>query len=919
MSARILRWTVIAFLVLLVNSFYLFSFALPTVFYMSNVLLHVVLGAVLFAVFVWGLSVSSEFRQRVRFAAIPLLIAAVLGFVLVKTGALFEYRYVLWSHVGVSLFGAALLLPTAKVPALRWTYMLGLAGCLAAMGVGAMIPDASATIRNPLIVPTAMTEEGGGTKSPFWPSSAKTNVGGYIPSNFFMDSKVCGECHQDIYKQWQSSMHHFSSMNNQFYRKTIEHMQDISGTQGSKWCAGCHDHAMFFNGRFERPAKDQVDTPEAQNGLGCVSCHSIVHVDSTMGNAGHTMMYPPLHKLAVSDNPIIHGLDRFLTFTDPEPHRRVFMKSFMREQPAEFCSTCHKVHLDEPVNHYRWLRGTNDYDNWQASGVSGQGARSFYYPAKSMDCSSCHMPLVPSKDPGNRNGMVHNHRFAAANTAVPTANRDEAQLKAVEGFLQSGFISIDIFAASPEQSSLGAQMIRRAGDNGPALASTMAVGEEGDSASSPAFLREVGKVAAPLDQAGLKVQPGSTIRMDVVVRTRKIGHFFPGGTTDSPDLWIELQGRDAAGKVIYWSGQAAENGNGEVEPGAHFYRSFLLDGAGNPVTKRNAWQARSVLYSRLIGPGAADVAHYRVPIPKTVKGPLTFTAKLNYRKFTPYYTRFSYAGKPQADGTGDQVGLAYDSRAYDFSKTNIPKNVSGSVKDEIPVLPTMVLSKSQVTLMTGDAKTPPEWKPVLRKMDRERWNDWGIGLLLQGDLKGAEYAFTRVTDADPDYADGWLNIARALIQEGETDAAKQYIDEALKRDSSLPRIYFFRAMIEKADGDYDACLVSLRKVVEKYPRDRVVQNQIGRILFLKRDYTNAIQAFQQVLAIDPEDIQAHYSLMLCYKGLGDDARAAREEALFRRFKADESSQVITARRRMISPEDNNERQPVHEHDSVTLQ
>ena len=59
----------------------------------------------------------------------------------------------------------------------------------------------------------------------------------------------------------------------------------------------------------------------------------------------------------------------------------------------------------------------------------------------------------------------------------------------------------------------------------------------------------------------------------------------------------------------------------------------------------------------------------------------------------------------------------------------------------------------------------PEFKPVVRKDDRERWNDWGIGMLLQGDLKGAEYAFQRVTEAEPEYADGWLNVARALIQE----------------------------------------------------------------------------------------------------------------------------------------------------------
>ena len=78
-------------------------------------------------------------------------------------------------------------------------------------------------------------------------------------------------------------MHHFSSFNNQWYRKSIEYMQDVVGTQPSKWCAGCHDHAVFFNGRFDRPIKEQIDTPEAQAGLGCTSCHSIAHVNSTMG------------------------------------------------------------------------------------------------------------------------------------------------------------------------------------------------------------------------------------------------------------------------------------------------------------------------------------------------------------------------------------------------------------------------------------------------------------------------------------------------------------------------------------------------------------------------------------------------------------------------------------------------------------
>ncbi len=64
-----------------------------------------------------------------------------------------------------------------------------------------------------------------------------------------------------------------------------------------------------------------------------------------------------------------------------------------------------------------------------------------------------------------------------------------------------------------------------------------------------------------------------------------------------------------------------DDGKGPVEPGAHFYRSYQLDGEGNPINKRNAWQARSVLYVRLIPPGAADVAHYRVHDPEGRQGP----------------------------------------------------------------------------------------------------------------------------------------------------------------------------------------------------------------------------------------------------------------------------------------------------------
>ncbi len=210
----------------------------------------------------------------------------------------------------------------------------------------------------------------------------------------------------------------------------------------------------------------------------------------------------------------------------------------MTADTAEFCSACHKVHLDVPVNHYRWQRGFNDYDNWQASGISGQGARSFYYPPKPSTCADCHMPLVNSRDPGNHDGKIHSHRFPAANMAVAYVNRDEAQMREEAKFLTSGFITVDIFAASPvEEKNAQLQMRRRAGDTGPRESTTFATGEESDH-SGPVFIREVGKVAAPIDapeRRSCRDRPSASTRS--CARARSAISFRPARWTPSTCGW----------------------------------------------------------------------------------------------------------------------------------------------------------------------------------------------------------------------------------------------------------------------------------------------------------------------------------------------------------------------------------------------
>ena len=988
-------------LFLVANGAYLAAFGTADFFYVANSLLHPVVGVLAVVFFLVLLA-----RAWRAFVGVPgkaclamLGLSAAFGVYLTVVGMSRPHSLALYAHVALVIPGLLLLLvylrslsvgKTPLVPtrekgqkgkwvngevistvsavlsafprfpvspfspswpqvsplgAYRWSAAV-IAGSAVFYGGAALyghfFSNPRYTVRNPLTPPLGMEGEGGGATSFMFPSSARTPDGKPIRSEFFMDSESCKRCHSDIYSQWQSSMHHFASFNNQWYRKSIEYMQDTIGIKSSLWCGGCHDHALVLAGKMQKhPIREIENTPEGQNGLGCMSCHAIVHVGSTMGQGDFVMEYPALTEYAASKNPLLRFMHDYAVRVNPKPHRNAFLKSFHKEpqQVASFCSACHKVHLDVPVNNYRWIRGFDDYDNWQASGVSGQGARSFYYPPKPSNCADCHMPLVPSKDQGNINGFIHSHRFAAANTAVPTSQGDREQVNAVENFLK-GALSVDIFALAEEPA--GAEEIpgrRRTPSETPQLASTFAVGEESSSGLAGAALSvgQPAKLMAPLGRAGARLTRDQTVRVEVVVRTRKLGHFFPAGTVDAFDCWLELQARDGEGRVIYWSGKAADNGRGPVEPGAHFYRSLQLDAHGNVINKRNAWSTRAVMYAHLIPPGAADTAHFRLRVPTGAGPTVTLIAKLNYRKFGWWNTQWAFAGIRDPSQPDPPVTKSYDDGQWVFAGDL--SQVSAKDK-QIPDVPTVVIAEDTVTLpvtsgpavgsgrqvlrtpspepRTPETNTGFEESLTLDSRDRERWNDYGIGLLLEGDLKGAERAFEKVTEIDPKYADGWVNVARARVQEGNTDAAKPELQKALQLNPQLASAHYFYGLALKTDGDYAEAYNQFALAAARYPKDRVNRNQMGRMLFLQRKYKDAIAEFEHTLSVDPEDLEAHYNLMLCYRGLNDDARAGREEKLYLRFKADEASRAITGTFALRHPEDNNEAQPIHEHVSVAL-
>ena len=372
-------------------------------------------------------------------------------------------------------------------------------------------------------------------------------------------------------------------------------------------------------------SRSRSTRPRRRPASRCTSCHSISHVGSTMGQGDFTIEYPPLHDLAASEQPGRCALVARLADVHRPASRTgsTFLKPFHREQTPEFCSSCHKVHLDVPVNAYRWFRGFNDYDNWQASGVSGEGARSFYYPPKPQKCADCHMPLVAverSRPP--RTARSSSHRFPARqHRAAVRERRRGAARRSSQDFLQDGQVTVDVFGLV--RGADGARAPRRR----PPARRRAAARQHVRRRRGVDELRRARRRSSRRPSRSSRRSTRSTPSCAAASRCGSRSWCARGrSATSSPAAPSTRSTSGSSSRP--WTTRAArsstaarveDGGKGPVEPGAHFYRSLLLDEHGNPINKRNAWMARSVAYVRLIPPGAADTIHYRLQHPRRTR------------------------------------------------------------------------------------------------------------------------------------------------------------------------------------------------------------------------------------------------------------------------------------------------------------
>ncbi|MDA1161680.1 MAG: multiheme c-type cytochrome [Planctomycetota bacterium] len=870
-------------------------------FYFLMFLGHLVFGLLIVVPFVvFGIThMRNTWRRRNRravrvgYALFAVCLAVlVTGLLLVRVSGVFDLKnpsarsVVYWLHVGTPIVGAWLYwLHRLVGPKIRWKVGLAYGGVVAATVV-AMVGLHSTDPRSWNVKGPASGDKY------FQPSLARTATGNFISADALSNDEYCRRCHADVHSDWQKSAHRKSSFNNPAYLTSVRETRDVlmardGNVQASRWCAGCHDPVPFFSGAFDNPGFDDVQDPTAHAGITCTVCHAITNVNSNKGNGDYTIEEPLHYPFASSDSPVLQWVNEQLVKAKPAFHKKTFLKDFHSE--AEFCSVCHKVSLPYELNHYKeFLRGQNHYDSYLLSGVSGHGIRSFYYPDVAQeDCNGCHMPPRESNDFGAKilddSGTlkVHDHLFPGGNTAVPWWNGHADAVTRQQKILE-GSCRVDIFGL-------------RAG------------------------ARIDGELTAPLRPIIPTLKPGTSMLLETVIRTLKLGHHLTQGTSDSNELWLQLSVSSGA-RIIGHSGTI--DATGEVDPQAHRVNAFVLDKNGNRINRRNAQDIFTPLYNHQIPPGAGQTVHYELILPDDLDEPVTVELRLLYRKFDREYVENFIAGRRKSG----------DLPLRDFT----PDQPYGNP------LPVTVLASDRIVfpiegLATGDVpavadREIPEW---------QRWNDYGIGLLLKGkgELRLAADAFRQV-EALGRY-DGPLNLARALLAEGSIDEAILAVGRAASHeDPPAPpwTIAWLGGVLNRQQNRLAEAEDGLRAALEMrtqetarrgfdFSLDYVVRNQLASLLFDRARQTripkkpdpaidtpetvaryeeqkqvqeqflrSAVAELHRTLEVDSENATAHYLLQQVHDELGETELSENHGRLHDRYRPDDNAQGQAVRK-----------------------
>ena len=176
----------------------------------------------------------------------------------------------------------------------------------------------------------------------------------------------------------------------------------------------------------------------------------------------------------------------------------------------------------------------------------------------------------------------------------------------------------------------------------------------------------------------------------------------------------------------------------------------------------------------------------------------------------------------------------------------------------------------------------------------------------EGDLRGMEATIRicrRITEIDPDYADGWALMALGQMivrfihgKKGEDGLAAA--ERALALDANLAEAHAVKARIFAENGCHNEASAEIASGLRLDPESFEVNRSAGLLCFRQHRLEDAIRYWEKAMALMETDVASPSMLMTCYAALGNSqaTRRAAEITLARAEKVlaqDQNNGAVT--------------------------
>ena len=156
-----------------------------------------------------------------------------------------------------------------------------------------------------------------------------------------------------------------------------------------------------------------------------------------------------------------------------------------------------------------------------------------------------------------------------------------------------------------------------------------------------------------------------------------------------------------------------------------------------------------------------------------------------------------------------------------------------------------------------------------------RQNNVGLGLLEQYEYADAASAFRGALRTDPTLTIARVNLALALFNLPDLEAARKEASAAAEQLPDRPQPQYILGLIAKAQSRLDDAVAAFQRVLALDPADVGANVNLGQIHLQRQAYADAIVRFRAAFAAQPSSATAAYNLGLALTRAGEPAEGRK--------------------------------------------